>query len=60
MYKKLELTFLCECGASIEVKLFILNLLILFFVSHVLIAEVSPEERFKIIVTSQSKSIIHP
>ena len=47
MYKKLELTFLCECGASIEVKLFILNLLILLFVSHVLIAEVSPEERFK-------------
>ena len=47
MYKKLELTFLCECGESIDVKLFILNLLILFFVSHVLIAEVSPEERFK-------------
>ena len=45
MYKKLELTFLCECRASIEVRLFLLNWLILFFVSHVLIAKVSPEGR---------------
>ena len=45
MYKKLELTFLCECRASIEVRLFLLNWLIHFFVSHVLIAKVSPEER---------------
>lgn len=48
MYKKMELTFLCECRASIEVRFFMLDLLIFFFVSHVLIAKVSPEGRLKL------------